>query len=546
VTPAPGGGTSAAQTFSITNPSPTLSTLSPTGTSAGNAAFTLTLTGTNFVSGSSVQWNGAARTTTFVSPTQLTAAIAAADVAAAGTPQVTVVTPAPGGGTSAAQAFTVTNPAPGLIGLIPTGATVGTGPLTLLVNGGGFVSGSTVRWNGAARTTTFLSATQLTAAISAADVAAAGTAQITVATPAPGGGTSGSIGFVVTPASTVNVGLIGYWRFDEGTGTITADASGGGNAGALLNGPTWTTGRLGQALSFDGVGAYVQVGPASILNAYPLTVALWIKTAATTGLTGILSKSVAGSTDGYAVYLSAGNLCASFYRDATNAIDDGSGCPLRTAGFNDNQWHQVIYVVDASGARLYVDGVSRTSLGWTGSPGAPSTTQPLQIGRYPNALPPAFFPGLVDDVRIYGRALSAAEALELYTNFGTVTNTPPVISALAVLGTTASSATISWTTDKPSDTQVDYGPTSAYGSTTSLQPGLVTAHMQTLSGLAANTLYYARVRSRDFAGNLAVSSSTTFRTAADSTPVAAAASVQHATKKKKKKSFFEDIFGFLF
>jgi len=139
--------------------------------------------------------------------------------------------------------------------------------------------------------------------------------------------------------------------------------------------------------------------------------------------------------------------------------------------------------------------------------------------------------------------LSAAEALELYTNFGTVTNTPPVISALAVLGTTASSATISWTTDKPSDTQVDYGPTSAYGSTTSLQPGLVSAHVQTLSGLAAGTLYYARVRSRDFAGNLAVSSSTTFRTAAD--PTAAAASVQHATKKKKKKSFIEDIFGFL-
>src|SRR5439155_10205 len=218
-----------------------------------------------------------------------------ADVAAAGTPQVTVVTPTPGGGTSAAQTFTVNNPAPGLTGLTPTGATAGTGPLTLLVNGSGFVSGSTVRWNGAPRTTTFLSATQLTAAISAAHVTAAGTAQITVATPAPGGGTSGSMGFGITAASTVNVGLVGYWRFDEGSGTITGDASGGGNAGALINGPTWTTGRLGQALSFDGVGAYVQIGHTSSLDAYPLTVAFWMKTAATTGLTGILSKSVAGS-----------------------------------------------------------------------------------------------------------------------------------------------------------------------------------------------------------------------------------------------------------
>src|SRR5205814_1952387 len=162
------------------------------------------------------------------------------------------------------------------------------------------------------------------------------------------------------------------------------------------------------------------------------------KTAATTGLTGILSKSVAGSADGYAVYLSGGNLCASFYRDATNGIDDVSGCPLRTAGFNDNQWHQIAYVVDASGARLYVDG----------------------------------------------------------------------------------------------DTQVDYGPTPAYASTTSLQAGLVTAHVQTLSGLAANALYYARVRSRDFSGNLAVSSSTTFRTAADSP----GASGQRAMRKKQPKS----------
>src|SRR5207237_6627538 len=142
-----------------------------------------------------------------------------------------------------------------------------------------------------------------------------------------------------------------------------------------------------------------------------------------------------------------------------------------------------------------------------------------------------------------GRALSAAEAMELYTTFGAAAaTTPPVISALAVIGTTTSSATVIWTTNEPSDTQVDYGPTPAYGSSTSLQPGLVSAHVQTLSGLAAGTLYYARVRSRDFAGNLAVSSSTTFRTAADPT----AASAQHATKKKKKKSWFEDVFGFLF
>ena len=84
---------------------PTLASLSPSSASAGGPAFTLTLNGNNFVSGSVARWNGAARTTTFVSATQLTAAIPATDVATAGNAQVTVMNP--GGGTSNALAFTI-------------------------------------------------------------------------------------------------------------------------------------------------------------------------------------------------------------------------------------------------------------------------------------------------------------------------------------------------------------------------------------------------------------------------------------------------------
>src|SRR5258708_39961265 len=142
------------------------------------------------MSGSGVQWKGAARTTTFVSATQLTAAITAADIAAAGTAPVTVVTPPPGGGTSVARAFSINNPAPTLSGLAPGSAFAGGLAFTLTVNGANFLSGSTVRWNGSTRTTTFVSATQLTAAITAADIATAGTPQVTVVTPTPGGGTS--------------------------------------------------------------------------------------------------------------------------------------------------------------------------------------------------------------------------------------------------------------------------------------------------------------------------------------------------------------------
>lgn len=89
------------------NPLPTLVNVNPNTATAGGAAFTLTVTGTNFINGSSVRWNGVARTTTFVSSTQLTAAIPATDIAAAATVQVTVFNPAPGGGASSSVAFTI-------------------------------------------------------------------------------------------------------------------------------------------------------------------------------------------------------------------------------------------------------------------------------------------------------------------------------------------------------------------------------------------------------------------------------------------------------
>ena len=94
------------QLTSSTSSAPTLTSLSPSSASAGVPAFTLTVNGSNFVSGSVVQWNGAARTTTFVSATQLTAAIPASDIVTAGSAQVRVVNPA-GGGTSNALMFTI-------------------------------------------------------------------------------------------------------------------------------------------------------------------------------------------------------------------------------------------------------------------------------------------------------------------------------------------------------------------------------------------------------------------------------------------------------
>jgi hypothetical protein len=105
--PAPGGGTSAASNFVVDDPVPTLISISPSSATHGGAAFTLTATGTNYVSGSVIEWNGVKLTTKYVSSTTLTATVPAADIKTAGTASVTVVNPAPGGGTSAAKTFTI-------------------------------------------------------------------------------------------------------------------------------------------------------------------------------------------------------------------------------------------------------------------------------------------------------------------------------------------------------------------------------------------------------------------------------------------------------
>jgi len=83
--------------------------------------------------------------------------------------------------------------------------------------------------------------------------------------------------------------------------------------------------------------------------------------------------------------------------------------------------------------------------------------------------------------------------------------TPPALSAVTASSVTSSGATISWTTDEVSNSQVEYGVTTAYGTMTTLNASPVTSHVVLVTGLAMNTPYHVRVRSRDAAGNLALS-----------------------------------------
>jgi YVTN family beta-propeller protein len=201
-----GGGTSQSVNDQSPPPTPTITTISPNSAVAGGAAFTLTINGTNFVASSMVNFGGSAPATTFVNSTQLTAAIPAASIASTGTPAVTVTNPAPGGGTSNAINFTVTSSAstvPTISFLSPSCVPAGEQFVDsvdnqLTVVGQNFVPGSVVRWNGSDRPTAFDENVVLTAQISASDIAAAGTAAVTVSNPEPGGGTSNTSTFTIT------------------------------------------------------------------------------------------------------------------------------------------------------------------------------------------------------------------------------------------------------------------------------------------------------------------------------------------------------------
>jgi len=207
-TPAPGGGVSGALSFTIDNPMPTTESLGPNAAFAGDAAFLLTVRGTNFIASSTVQWNGSARATTFVSNAILRADISAADIATVGTATVTIANPAPGGGTSNGLPFAIKVPPPKITLLSPSSNVAGSASFTLTVTGKNFSPSSSVQWNGSARTTMFVSSTQLQAAITAADIAMVGMVKVTVTNPIASGGVSAVSTFFVGTSGGANFAVI--------------------------------------------------------------------------------------------------------------------------------------------------------------------------------------------------------------------------------------------------------------------------------------------------------------------------------------------------
>jgi IPT/TIG domain len=225
--PTPGGGVSEPVTFVVANPAPTLTAVTPAFVLTGSAGATVTVTGTAFVRQSSIVIDHLERPATYVSPTELRVTLTAADVAAARAMELKVRTPPPGGGTSGALPFEVRAPAPAITSLETAQAAAGSPGMVLRINGTGFVANSQVRFAGAPRPTNRVSATRLEATLTELDLRDAGRYEVTVATPAPGGGVSNAAELRVThavptitllPTRGASAGRGGFTLMVHGTG----------------------------------------------------------------------------------------------------------------------------------------------------------------------------------------------------------------------------------------------------------------------------------------------------------------------------------------
>jgi parallel beta-helix repeat protein len=241
--PSPGGGASNSMPLTVQNPVPVISSITPTTATLGSGTVFLTVYGSNFVSTSVVNLSGVAQPTSYGNSDYLIAMLSNLDTA--GALNVTVTNPAPGGGTSSAAQLTVSgsNPVPTLTSVQPTSATAGTGAFTLTVNGTNFVTTSVVNFNGSARATTYVSATQLTAAILASDITLGGAFSVTVTNPTPGGGTTSATSFAVNnpvpsvtslQPSSIGAGSSAFTLTVNGTGFVSSST-------VIFNGNTKAT-----------------------------------------------------------------------------------------------------------------------------------------------------------------------------------------------------------------------------------------------------------------------------------------------------------------
>lgn len=210
--------------------------------------------------------------------------------------------------------------------------------------------------------------------------------------------------------------LRGGWRFEENGGTTVTDLSSNGNNGTLVNSPTRVAGKFGQALSFNGANQYVSIPHStSVSISGQITLAAWIKVGAfPTGsnLSQLMGKGSTGTTEAYYLRLNA----------AFSALEVGSWngstdyrAQTSYTGWTTGEWHHVVGMYDGANWIVYVDGVLKTSTAQAVGPG--TSTQKVTIGARFVTAADRFFNGVIDEPRIYSKALTGSQVRSLMMGF---------------------------------------------------------------------------------------------------------------------------------
>jgi fibronectin type 3 domain-containing protein len=314
-------------------------------------------------------------------------------------------------------------------------------------------------------------------------------------------------------------GLVAAYGFDEGSGTTTADRSGNNNTGTLSNATWSTSGKFGNALSFNGTNAWVTVNSSSSVNfTSAMTVEAWVNPSA---LGNPYRTVVFREQPGNEVYVLYANETSNPKAPVAEVYVGGYKDAIGTTTLATGAWTHLAETFDGSSVRLYVNG---TLVSTTAAAGAlASSTSPLRIGG--NNIWGEYFSGLIDEVRVYNRALSAAEIQQDMTTAITPTDSqPPSAPGSLSASGSVSSASLSWSASSDNVGVVRYD---VYRSTSSgftpsaanriAQPS-GTSYSDT--GLAAGTYYY-KVQAEDAAGNLSAASNEASAVVGDTTPPSA-------------------------
>jgi hypothetical protein len=215
----------------------------------------------------------------------------------------------------------------------------------------------------------------------------------------------------ITETSTLNSGLVGYWPFDESSGTHAYDLSGNGNTATFTGSPTWATGKFGDALTFGGASSYQYLTvptSASISPTTAITLSAWVNWTSNATNGGILDKGPLGNAFGDYDLTIQGTTGVVLFALNTNA----SGTLNSAAGISASAWHHIVATYDEIIMKIYIDGVFSASQAYAAAINTSGTA--LNIGTYYGSS--NSFDGKIDDVRIYNRALSASEVLNLYNS----------------------------------------------------------------------------------------------------------------------------------